>query len=191
MTTFVSRETPPSPGWVRALLSRHALSLSIAAALLAACGGSQPLVIAPSAGSDNGNAVTRHHKFEYTGAEQSFIVPSGVTSITVVALGAGGAGEASGSKYVPGNGGRVYAVIPVQAGETLYVFVGGEGAIGRSYRGGTGGFNGGGGGGGATILNGGGGGGGGSSYVESNATDVQMWQGWQYATGNGLVVFKW
>ena len=30
-----------------------------------------------------------------------------------------------------------------------------------------------------------------ASYVESSVTNVQMWQNWKNATGNGLVVFSW
>jgi hypothetical protein len=35
------------------------------------------------------------------------------------------------------------------------------------------------------------GGGGGSSYVESTATNVHMWQGWKNRARNGLVVLSW
>lgn len=80
--------------------------------------------------------------FSYTGAEQTWVVPGGVTSITVDVLGAGGAGT------LPGKGGRVRSTHTVTAGETLYIYVGGAGAVS------TGGFNGGGGG---SQRNGGGG----------------------------------
>lgn len=74
--------------------------------------------------------------FHYTGKEQTFTVPAGVTQLTVVAHGGEGAGNAYyGSTDFPGLPGRVLAVIPVQSKEKLYVFVGGSGAHG--------GFNGG------------------------------------------------
>jgi len=88
--------------------------------------------------------------FSYTGAEQTFTVPSGVNSITVDIKGAGGGYvSSSGSK-----GGRVQATLPVTAGETLYIYVGGSG-----IRGNAGGFNGGGsvGGGNSSNYNSGGG----------------------------------
>ena len=37
----------------------------------------------------------------------------------------------------------------------------------------------------------GGGGGGGSSYIEPSAKRFQTWQGWEKATGNGVVVLSW
>lgn len=66
--------------------------------------------------------------FTYTGGEQKFKVPTDVTSIKIVADGA----AADTSK-----GGRTEATVAVTPGETLHVFVGGEGAFS------TGGFNGG------------------------------------------------
>src|SRR5580658_5026345 len=101
--------------------------------------------------SDVRNGTAESQTFYYTGAEQSFKVPSGVTSINVVADGAAGA------SYDPQKialGGRTQAAIPVTPHETLYVLVGGEGSIG------SGGFNGGGG-----VPAGGGYGGGGASDV--------------------------
>ena len=68
-------------------LARYALSIGAAAALLAGCGGSQPLGL-PGATRDDSDSPTHRHTFKYTGATQSFIVPAGVTRITVVARGA-------------------------------------------------------------------------------------------------------
>lgn len=88
--------------------------------------------------------------FGFTGGQQDFIVPTGVTQVTIEALGAqgttGGAGGEAG-----GMGGRVEATIAVVPGETLRVFVGGQA-----------GFNGGGAGGMGGLANPGGAGGGGS-----------------------------
>ncbi len=116
-------------------LTRYALTIGAASALLVGCGGSLPPIGASSVASNNGDALPFHKTFQYAGKKQSFKVPSGVTKIEMVARGAAGAGE-SGKRYF-GRGGRVYAVIPVHPGETLYVFVGGQGST-------TGGFNGGG-----------------------------------------------
>lgn len=77
--------------------------------------------------------------FAYTGLPQQFVVPSGVTSINVDLSGAAGArspvNATSGSPG--GNGGRVQATLVVVPGETLLVYVGGQG-VGRN----AGGFNG-------------------------------------------------
>jgi hypothetical protein len=67
--------------------------------------------------------------------------------------------------------------IAVKPGQTLIVYVGGQG--------GTGGFNGGG-----SGAYGGGGGGGGSSYVEKSATNVKETPGGA-PRGNGKGVFSW
>jgi hypothetical protein len=125
--------------------------------------------------------------FTYTGAEQTFTVPAGTSSVSITAIGAaGGAGQDSTSSGGAGGQGRsATGTASVSPGETLYVEVGGVGLAGSI--GGNGGFNGGadgssyhsirgGGGGGASdvrtisgtlgsrlVVAGGGGGGGGSS----------------------------
>jgi hypothetical protein len=142
------------------VIIRNASSIYAVAILLCACGGaSVPNAIAGNS-VDGAQAQQNKQRFDYTGSEQSFVVPSGVTKLSVVAFGAAGAGDTYPSNYdeVPGYGGRVSAVVPVQSGETLYVFVGGEPAKGAS---GTGGFNGGG--------NGGYGGGGASDIREGSS----------------------
>jgi hypothetical protein len=120
-------------------LNRYALAIGAAAALLAGCGGSQPPIAAPGVMVQNHainvTMATQHETFNYTGAEQSFKVPAAVTRIDVDARGAAGTGHKPGYIGSPGNGGRVTATIPVQAGQTLDVFVGGKGS------GETGGFN--------------------------------------------------
>jgi hypothetical protein len=119
-------------------ISSCALSLGALALLLGGCGGSQQSgVPAEYFGSD---ALQYHKTFKYTGKLQFFKVPAGVTSIAVVALGAAGQSEVkSGPHAHPGLGGRVYAVLPVKSRETLFVFVGGEGATGGFDGGGRGG----------------------------------------------------
>jgi len=75
--------------------------------------------------------------FNYTGGAQTWTVPAGVTSIDVVARGA------KGGCNLGGLGGESTATIPVTPGETLNLYVGGQG--GCSLMGNIpGGFNGGG-----------------------------------------------
>jgi Glycine rich protein len=154
------------------------LSVSVAVLLLSGC--SAPpfdsaqgslrqdgalLRSAPSARSQM--RATNVARFHYTGALQNFTVPSGVTQITVTADGA--SGEGSTFRHMKGGkGGLVKATIPVTSGETLAIFVGGEGGK-SSASGGPGGFNGGGNGGvtGSGSARGGNGGGGASDVRES------------------------
>ena len=79
---------------------------------------------------------TGSQTFSYTGAQQSFVVPAGVTSISVDAYGAQG-GSNSPSTNI-NYGGRVQADLPVTPGTTIYVYVG------EQPTGVTGGWNGGG-----------------------------------------------
>jgi hypothetical protein len=133
---------------------RFGLNMSIAAILLAGCGGTSMPIRAADGGAGTADVTKGSKTFSYTGKEQTFTVPSGVRRLTVVALGAEGAGGGtSPSSDTPGFPGRVYAQIPVHPAERLYVFVGGSGPHG--------GFNGGGAGGafghgGAKAFNGGG-----------------------------------
>ena len=96
----------------------------------------------------------------YTGGEQSFTVPAGVTNVTVEAIGAqGGAGAASTTATggAGGAGDDVTGSLALTAGvSTLYVEVGGVGSgVGSgTTSGGAGGFNGG-----AAAASGGAGGG--------------------------------
>lgn len=97
--------------------------------------------------------------FTYTGAAQSFLVPAGVTQVSVVVTGAAGAAGAGAGGGAGGAAAQVTDSLAVTPGQTLYVYVGGHGT------GSTGGFNGGGDGG-AT----GGGGGGGASDIRTGST---------------------
>jgi hypothetical protein len=117
----------------------------------------------PIAGCSAPLGQSQTFSFTPPGAEQQFVVPTGVTCVTIQAFGAEGGGSGSAG----GEGGTIQATIPVTPGETLFVYVGGQGE-GRNGSG-TGGFNGGGTGG-ANGIEGAGGGG---------ASDVR--QG-----GNGL-----
>jgi hypothetical protein len=109
------------------------------------------------------NAQTTTTTFNYTGAMQTFVVPSCVNSIDVDISGAQGGGDASVSAP-GGNGGRVQATMSVTPGQTLNIFVGGQGDLT-----GTPGYNGGGSGiGGSPTVPGGGGGG--ASDIRINGT---------------------
>jgi hypothetical protein len=99
------------------------------------------------------------------GHEQIFVVPNGVRSLHVVAVGArgggGSAGQGLGLGGGGGTGGVAVADVAVTPGRTLYVLVGGMGGSAEP-QGGPGGFNGGGPGGGSPrgpFASGGGGGG--------------------------------
>ncbi|WP_199881450.1 Ig-like domain repeat protein [Streptomyces sp. CB03911] len=94
--------------------------------------------------------------FAFTGAEQTFTVPSGVTQVDVMAIGGGGGVEDNGVSG--GRGAQVSGTLTgLSGGQTLYVEVGGTATGGSQCAGSaqcTGGFNGGG----STHFAGGGGG---------------------------------
>ena len=98
-----------------------------------------------------GSAAATTEVFSYTGAEQTFEVPSGVHNLRIRLVGGYG-GEASSQG---GRSAEVVSSLKVTPRETLYVEVGGNGQTGAE--GGAGGFNGG-----AAGGNGAGGGGGAS-----------------------------
>ncbi|MFJ8162348.1 Ig-like domain-containing protein [Streptomyces sp. NPDC096136] len=110
--------------------------------------------------------------YDYTGAAQTFTVPSGVTQVSVDARGASG-GAAAGDPNPGGGGGagaEVVGTLIVTPGQTLQINVGGAGGAGTEGAPGSGGFNGGGTGGSSDSVYGGGGGG--SSDVRSGALDL-------------------
>ena len=72
--------------------------------------------------------------YSYTGVEQTYTVPAGVTAVTITAVGApGGSGPRNTNTtptpgaYPGGDGASVTATVAVTPGETLYVEVGGPG----------------------------------------------------------------
>jgi hypothetical protein len=75
--------------------------------------------------------------FNYTGGEQSYVVPGGVTEVQVFAVGANGGPTFQNPVRGEGLGATVSADLPVSGGQTLYVEVGGNGTYSA------GGFNGG------------------------------------------------
>lgn len=64
--------------------------------------------------------------FGYTGAEQTYVVPTGVEHLKITATGAGG-GYGDGPDALGGRGARVQAVVAVTPGQQLYVLVGSAG----------------------------------------------------------------
>jgi hypothetical protein len=145
------------------IANRHAFSIVAAGAVLVGCGGGLSPALAPGGGNGTlQREATRKKTFNYTGHKERFVVPSGITTITVDAIGAAGAGFSYPKDcYGPcfGRGGRILADIHVKPGETLYVRVGGIGSGGHSSGSGGGGFNGGGSGGNGGYWGGHGGGG--------------------------------
>ena len=120
-------------------------------------------VLPATAGAQPTGCQTGTVTFGYTGAEQCYAVPSGITELDVVATGAqgGGRGYIGG---VGGGGGEVTSVVDVPAGvSTLYVEVGGTPA------GSSGGFNGGGNGGARVYIGAAGSGGGGATDLRTAA----------------------
>lgn len=154
--------------------SFHARAAAIALGILFALSATQPA-------SASGEILT----FGFTGSEQSFVVPPGVSSIAVLATGAPGErGEDfqfPGPGGTPGLGARVRSLLNVNPGQVLYVNVGGPGAAG--------GFNGGGAGGGGNNFQGGDGGrGGGGTDLRTCATLAPLCPGGGTSLNSRLVV---
>lgn len=141
--------------------ARHSLmrGLAVLGLVAAQIGLASAAQAAPVSGDGDcepsGTTVTC--TFSFTGAEQSFVVPDGVTALDVVAIGAaGGSGLVSGSG---GLGAKVNGTLAATPGQTLYVLVGGTPTAGSESdcyfdTACVGGFNGGG----STYFGGGGGG---------------------------------
>ncbi|MFT4286404.1 PASTA domain-containing protein [Nocardioides sp.] len=116
--------------------------------------GGLTVVAGPAAVGASSESVT----FLSTGAEQTFTVPPGVTTIHALAVGGRGAAGGSGGG-AGGYGALAIADLAVTPGQVLYIEVAGN------AEGGTGGFNGGGNGGAGTYSDYLGGGGGGASDI--------------------------
>lgn len=87
-------------------------------------------------------AESASQTFSHNGAQQTFVVPSGVTTITIKAWGAQGGMYNSG--WGAGKGGYSTGTLNVSPGEILYIYVGGQGNSSGSNVQVSGGFNGGG-----------------------------------------------
>lgn len=131
---------------------RCALSISVLAALLSACGGGSSVPVEAGSRFVGATGPKHHQTFSYTGAEQTFIVPAGVTRLTVIARGGEGIGRFVHGEGTPGFPGRVYAIIRVHPGRKLHVFVAASGLDGGFNGGGAGGSGHGGFGGGASDV---------------------------------------
>jgi hypothetical protein len=154
-----SQHTSPGKdrGPRRGLPHRAVLTAGAAAALLGpALWAAGPANADTNPACPNASASTATScTYASTGAEQTFTVPSGVTAVTVHAVGAPGGTDTSGAT-AGGNGAAVTATVPLPTGTTtLYVEVGGPGTQG--------GFNGGG------VNGGDGGNGGGASDVRTTS----------------------
>ncbi|MGA8327213.1 MAG: hypothetical protein WB757_14125 [Candidatus Cybelea sp.] len=120
---------------------RHALGVCATLVILAGCGVTQPPIGAPSAFDSprKHHGKKRSQTFAFTGSEQTFTVPTGVTRVIITASGASGQGGYGSSGY-GALGGLIVATIRVTPRESLAVFVGGEFRNG-SYGPGVGGYN--------------------------------------------------
>src|SRR5580704_7051871 len=131
--------------------------------LLAALGATSFAAVAVGFGTGTAAAVPASQTFNYSGAEQTYVVPTGVVTVDVTAIGAAG-GTGCYDTGVDGGAGAVEsAEVAVAGGETLYVEVGGVGGSAitgcgvGTPAGAAGGFNGGAGGGSSGAGGGGGG----------------------------------
>lgn len=108
------------------------------------------LVLGGAAQAGAYNSITQ--TFSYTGGEQTFTVPAGVTQVHVIAV--GGKGAPGGSPATLGGAARVSTDLAVTPGATLYVEVGGNasGLLSAFNGGGLSGGTGAGGGGGASDI---------------------------------------
>ena len=98
------------------------------------CNGTSFALIGGAPGAGLNPSVGPVQTFLATGGPQPWIVPAGVTSLSVKLWGAGGGGTG----YSGGAGGFVTGTISVTPGETLTIVVGGGGAMagGAGYGGG-------------------------------------------------------
>ena len=164
---IVSMRPPAAPRRATASLLATVTALSLALASAANAGAAVP------------GPVT----FALSDVEQTYVVPAGVTSVRVRAIGGrGGSGTAGPS--APHEAGGVGAIVSgdltVTPGQQLYVDVGGDGADGTSAQTAVGGFDGGG-------AGGWGGAGGGESIVRLCPQDAGVCPG-APAPGHWLLV---
>lgn len=82
------------------------------------------------------NVSATTETFSYTGAEQTWTVPAGITSATFDLYGAQGGTSVSSGFGVGGLGGRATATFSVTPGETIEIRVGGRGGTTGGYNGG-------------------------------------------------------
>ena len=145
-----------SGGWVALLGLCVALATLLGGAVSATAMG----------GSCVSSGPTTTCTYSYTGSSQTFVVPSGVTSVNVTAIG----GEGGSSGDPGGFGASVASTLTTAAPETLTVNVGENGAAGGGGAGGNGGGGPSGSGSGGNGGAGGGAGGGGATSVTTGST---------------------
>ena len=150
----------------------------------------------------SGNVVAPGSQtFNFTGSQQTWTVPNGVTSINFTIAGAKGGNGTSG--IAGANGATLAGALAVTPGQTIFINVGGQGAINAGgFNGGGNGGSGAGGGGGATdirlggnglgnravVAAGGGGAGRGPSYSPTpgaGGTGTFCGSPWGYGGSNG------
>lgn len=119
------------------------LTVAATGALLALTGVNADATPLPAGCTASGTTVTCDYR--YTGGEQTFVAPAGITSYDVTAVGAaGGIPAGFGSRS---QGASVSGTVVLTPGTTYYVNIGGAGddtGFGPSQPGGAGGYNGGG-----------------------------------------------
>jgi hypothetical protein len=125
------------------------------------CGGSYVQDACGNCYDPNAQGGNFSETFNFTGAPQTFTVPAGVNSVHIETWGASGW---SGS-YPGGDGGYSYGDLAVSPGQSLYIYVGGQGTVANGYYIQTGGGWNGGGNGQSNGANNAVGGGGGASDV--------------------------
>jgi hypothetical protein len=101
----------------------RALAISVSIAAIAA---QSPGLAAPALA-----AVPVNVPFAYTGTEQSWVVPAGLTSIHVVLVGGKGGSNATG-EAAGGKAGEVSGDLAVNPADTIYIEVGGSGLNGSA-----------------------------------------------------------
>ena len=152
----------------RRRLSCAALDIGLAlmiAMLLGLLGSGEALAMFPSCGTAVQSGANSVVTCAYTGGEQTWTVPNGVTSVVLDVKGAAGGAAAPGAGAP---GGEESGTLAVTANEVLTITTGGMGAD-ATGTGGTGGVGGGGGGGAGSTDGGAGGGGGSFVYDEAVA----------------------
>lgn len=91
--------------------------------------------------AESKTGVAVNETFNYTGGQQTWVVPAGVTSVVVETWGAEGGAAQSG---IGGKGAYAKGLLSVTPGQTLYIYVGGKGTAADAYSRINGGYNGGG-----------------------------------------------
>lgn len=138
-------------GWAAGCWRFSSVRLGLLVVLVAA------VLVCPGVAFASGGGLPHAVTFRYTGAEATYVVPEGVDFLKVELIGAKGhrGGQSYDATKFGGRGGFgdvVVADIPVKAGETIYVEVGGDGGGRGGYNGGGDGNDFGGGGGGASDI---------------------------------------